>query len=194
MHRRLFCWKIVELLIIFGLGLVIHFGYDWFPKWKVLAGIFAVNESIWEHCKLTFWASLIFAMAEWTLVRKDVCNFIIAKTADCFVACILMVMLFYTYTGIIGFHTLAMDILIFAVAVTAGQLVSHKILILNKFPWSLNFIAGLSLVFVIFLFYFFAYYPPHIPFFRDPESGGYGTGKAGQTPQSAKVGVLNWFF
>lgn len=176
MYRCLFCWEIIGILIIFGLGFVIHFGYDWFPGWEFLTGIFAVNESIWEHCKLTFWAPLIFAIFEWFLVGKQVHNFLIAKTAGCYVICIIMVMLFYTYTGIIGFNTLAMDILIFAVAVTVGQLVSYKIMKLNNMPHGLTAIAGLSLVFAIVLFYLFTYYPPHIPFFKDSRTGGYGIG------------------
>ncbi len=67
------------------------------------------------------------------------------------------------------------DVVIFFLSVTAGQLVSLKILtrekIANLFAQYLS-MAGIIAAIVAFMF--LSYYPPKNFFFRDPESSEYG--------------------
>lgn len=176
MNKRILTWEAVGVVIIFGLGFLVHFAYDWTNHFRPLAGILAVNESIWEHCKLAFWAPLLFALLEYPCLSKVSNNFMIAKAASLYSSCLAMVMLFYTYSGMIGFHTLSADIAVFGIAILIGQLISFKLLAANKLPPVWNIVAIVSVLLAIVLFYLFAFNPPHIPFFKDPRSGLYGIG------------------
>ncbi|MFC2068310.1 DUF6512 family protein [Chloroflexota bacterium] len=68
---------------------------------------------------------------------------------------------------------LIVDIVVFAIAITVGQLTSYKILTsmkLSKYSniTSLTFIILLALILIMFTFY-----PPHLPIFLDANTGTY---------------------
>lgn len=48
----------VTLVIAMGLGVLLHFLYDWFP-YSLIALISPVRESIWEHLKILFYPLLL---------------------------------------------------------------------------------------------------------------------------------------
>ena len=45
-------WKVISCIGIFLLSALLHFIYDWFPSFFTSL-FFPVNESIWEHNKIT---------------------------------------------------------------------------------------------------------------------------------------------
>ena len=101
----------------------------------------------------------LFAAIEYRFIRAEVNNFLIAKGIAVLLIPVITGLIFYSYTAIIGEEILIVDILIFALAVTVGQLVSYKIMMLRKLPgYSRNFglaliiLVGLSLI----LFTYFA--------------------------------------
>jgi uncharacterized membrane protein len=87
---------------------------------------------------------------------------------------ITIVVLFYSYTAILGHDLLIADILIFVVAVIVGQLVSYKLLTASPLPERLNRFAPIALAVLGILFVLFTFYPPQVPLFRDPVTGVYG--------------------
>lgn len=85
-----------------------------------------------------------------------------------------IVVLFYSYTAIIGGDILIVDILIFVAAVALGQLTSYKLLTIGRMPPWLDKL-GLGLVILLAVAMgVFTFYPPHLPVFRDSLSGAYG--------------------
>jgi hypothetical protein len=126
-------WEIAGIIFIFTAGSLLHFVFDWFGQWKPIALIAAVNESVWEHLKLAFWPGVIYYAVEYNYIKKITRNFIAAKTAALYLAPITIIVLFYSYTAVLGHHLLFLDILIFAIAVAAAQFVSYKLLILPQF-------------------------------------------------------------
>jgi hypothetical protein len=87
---------------------------------------------------------------------------------------IITVVLFYSYTAILGTHILAIDISIFIVSVMLAQLISFRIIVSEKDYSALNKIALIMLAVLTLAFSLFTYFPPKPGLFLDPR-----TGKAG---------------
>ena len=66
------------------------------------------------------------------------------------------------------------DILIFLLAVTVGQMISYKIMTLPALPKITNY-AGIAVIFLIgLILILFTYYPPHWPILLDKNTMTYG--------------------
>ena len=174
MKRSVLRWELVGIAVISVLGSILHFVFEWTGGWEPVGVIAAVNESVWEHFKIAFWPALFYAVFEYPFLRRSTSNFIIAKAIGIYVMPVAIAVIFYSYTAIVGEDILAVDILIFFVAVALGQLASYKILTMRRLPaWT----GGLGLAMVIALavaFGVFTFYPPHLGIFKDAVSGGYG--------------------
>jgi hypothetical protein len=164
-------WEFTGIFFIIVLGSLLHFAFELSGYWKGMGLIAAVNESVWEHLKLGFWPAVIYALIEYPYLREN--NFIIAKAIGILLIPLFIAGLFYFYTAIVGYNIVALDILIFFIAVIMGQVASYSLLkyeLLEK--WNL---AGLAVVVLLaVLFMIFTVYPPHVPLFQDPVTGGYG--------------------
>lgn len=174
MKRSILRWELGGILFTVVVGTVLHFAFEWSGRWVPLGAIAAVNESVWEHLKLGFWPALAYAALEYGRFGRSANNFSFAKTLGIYLIPITIVVLYYAYTTIIGHGLLAVDIAIFVVAVIVGQLVSYKVLAASPLWERLNRFAPIALAVLAILFVLFTFYPPHLPLFRDPVSGGYG--------------------
>ena len=126
MRRSVWRWELVGIGVIFLAGSLFHFLFEWAGGWEPVGVIAAVNESVWEHFKLAFWPGLIYAVIEYPFLRHSCHNFFIAKAIGLYVMPAVIAALFYAYTTIFDAEILAVDILIFFIAVAAGQLSSVK--------------------------------------------------------------------
>jgi len=174
MKKLILRWELSGILFVFLLGALLHFVFEWSGESKIIGAIAPVNESVWEHFKLGFWPMCLYAVIEYRFIRANISNFLTAKGVALYLIPIITALIFYAYTTATGAEVLIVDILIFAVAITAGQLTSYKILTSVKLPEyadiiSLAFIILLALVLVLFTFY-----PPHLPIFLDANTGTYG--------------------
>ena len=174
MKKTVLIWELVGIIIIILLGSMLHFVFDWSGQWKPIAFIAAVNESVWEHLKLGFWPALLYAVLEYRYLKKSTNNFLIAKTMALYLIPISIVILFYSYTAILGYNVLVIDILVFAIAVAISQLASYKLLTSRQLSQRVNRFALIALVVIVLMFLLFTFFPPHIFIFRDPITGGYG--------------------
>jgi len=167
-------WEIGGVIFTIVLGTLLHFAFEWCGRSIAVAPIAAVNESVWEHLKLGFWPALVYAVLEYGRFGKSAENFGVAKTVGIYLIPVVIVVLFYSYTAILGYGVLAADIAIFVVAVIVGQLVSYRLLISSAMPRRLNRFAPIALGVLVVLFIVFTFYAPQLALFRDPVSGGYG--------------------
>lgn len=173
--RSTIVWHISSFVFIIVAGSLFHFAYDWFGRWKPFALIFAVNESVWEHNKIGFWPAFIFSFIEYFSWGKYEKNFFCAKALQLFSIPYLMMSFFYTYTGIIGYHVLWVDILIFVAAVAIAQYVFC--IQLSKEACNSTRVRTLCIVFIFVLFLIyssFTFLAPKIPLFIDPLTGKTG--------------------
>ena len=174
MKKTILIWELVGIIFIVLLGSMLHFVFDWSGQLKPIALIAAVNKSLWEHLKLGFWPALLYAVIEYRYLKKSTYNFLLAKTTALYLIPISIVILFYSYTAILGYNVLVIDILIFTIAVAIGQLASYKLLTSRQFSRPLNRFALIALAVIVLMFLLFTFFPPHLPIFRDPVTGGYG--------------------
>ena len=163
--------EIAGFLFVVIAGTLLHFAYQWLGENPVVGALCPVNESVWEHLKLLFFPMLFYSMVEYLSFGKNIENFIGAKTVGILVGMITIVAVFYTYSGIAGTHYLWADILTFIIGVAAAYFISFMII---KKGYAIPDSLGAVLIAVAACFVVFTFFPPPIPLFRDPITGGYG--------------------
>lgn len=163
--RRLKTYTVIGILFSLIAGSISHFVYEWTGD-NLLAGLFfPVNESVWEHMKLIFFPMLLYSF----VMEKQLCSefpCIISSLAGGILSGTLAVpIIFYTYTGILGYDVPVMDILTFAISIVIGFLVIYKSALsckLKKYQVPLLILTGVFLA----CFILFSVTPPAIGLFR----------------------------
>lgn len=172
--KRVSLYEIVGTAFIILLGSAFHFTYELSGKSAIVGAFSAVNESVWEHLKLAFWPSLIWVLIEYFPLKKLTNNFLTAKTLGTYLMVIIIPIVFYTYTSIMGRSIFSIDITTFIVAVVAGQIISYRLLKKNHLTRVADKVAIVMLAVLGIAFIIFTFYPPHLPIFQDPINRGYG--------------------
>ena len=102
---------IAGILCVSILGTLLHFTYRWSGRNPLIGLIAPVNESVWEHMKLLFFPMLLFGL--WNLKGvTDACR-ISAFHAGLLMGTLLIPVLFYAYTSVLGRNFLVLDIALF---------------------------------------------------------------------------------
>lgn len=174
MKRPALKWELIGIAVISLVGSALHFVFELSGELPPVGVIAAVNESVFEHLKLTFWPTVVYAAVTYKLLKNYVNNFVIAKTAAVYAMPVTIIALFYGYTTLTGIENVIIDIFIFFVAVAVGQLVSYRILIAEQLPQWLKWLSLAFTVILAVIYGLFTFYPPHMPFFMDSASGTYG--------------------
>jgi hypothetical protein len=173
MNRYILKWELWGIVFIVIIGSAFHFVFELAGEWRPLAIIAAVNESVWEHLKLGFWPALIYALMEYRHINKLSSNFMFAKAIGILLIPVAITALFYGYTAFTS-HILAVDIAIFVVAVVLGQITSYRMLTAAPLPAWTKKLGIVVLLLLLIAFATLTYYPPQLPIFQDPLTGGYG--------------------
>lgn len=124
--------------------------------------------------KLIYFPMLLFGLIEYFLRGRDEAGFWCKKLAGMALGLTLIPVLYYTYTGILGTSADWFNVTIFFLAAAAAYWLENRLYMNDRTcripsPVALGLICLVGLAFVLFTFY-----PPHIPFFQDPLTGGYG--------------------
>jgi len=102
--------------------------------------------------KLAYLPLIIFSIFEYFILKLENKNkFVFVKAIEMYVIIISTAVLFYTYSGILGYNLLLADILTFIVAVIIGQYVSYQML-KNNINKSYYKPLGLILAFLLIFF------------------------------------------
>ena len=174
MKNQILKWELIGIAVITGVGAVMHFAFDWSGGLRAVGVFAAVNESVWEHLKMTYWPSLLYAALEYPRLKNLTGNFVFAKTAGIYIMPAAIITLFYGYTAVTGGDNLAADITIFVVAIALGQLTSYKIMTLPQMPRWRYILAIVGMVALGVIYAVFTFYPPPAPIFREAATGVYG--------------------
>lgn len=149
-------------------GTLSHFLYDCSGQNLFIALFAPVNESIWEHMKLSFFPVLLYAFFL-SYIRQPEKEFHTLRDAlllGNFVGTFSIPVLFYTYSGILGRHLLAVDIAVFLLGLFFAFRFAWKgkdtVRTDSRRKWIYLLTALLALLFFIFTFY-----PPRIGLFLD---------------------------
>ena len=165
--RRFKNYAIIGFVFVSVLGTLAHFFYEWSGANQVI-GLFApVNESIWEHIKLLWFPTLLFSLLCHIKLHDGYSLLFAAITAGNIVGCILIPVIYYTYTFFTGRHIAAVDIAIVFVTNAVSFVTAYKIC---RTRWGKKlFIPAVILAAGIsFLFLQFTFYPPDIALFAQP--------------------------
>jgi hypothetical protein len=171
-------WILLGIPVLIILSFPLHYLYEWSGN-STIVGIFApVNESVWEHLKLTFWPMLIWWLTGYFIFAgKHTISaaswFTACAAAE--IACMLIIVSFYyTYTGALGIESIVLDIFSLILGVILSQILAlHIYNNISPSRYCLNnsiiILVLLALAFIVFTFN-----PPPLPIFTDPSSGRYG--------------------
>lgn len=174
---KLLKWELLGIGVIFIAGTLLNFLFDWTGQFLPVGIIAAVNESVWEHLKLAFWPALLYSAIVYWAAGRAYPAFIASKAAGILLMPLVIIVLHYSYRSVMGRHIVLVDILIFALAVAAGQMFSYRLTAAYRVPdgWIKLFIPA-AVVFALCLG-LFTFYTPRWPIFRDGQSGQYGIEK-----------------
>ena len=165
-------WRNISIIFSLIVGTILHFLFEWSGKNAFVGSFSAVNESIWEHLKLSFFPMLIIAIIGYYLFGKKEPNYIKGNCIGIIFSLVFTVVMFYIYSGIIGNNFGIVNIIIFILSIILGETISYKIVGIEKESDQLIYLLLIIILFIAFIL--FTYFPPKIGIFRDPISGGYG--------------------
>lgn len=167
--NKLFWWEVAGFIFCSLMTVVVHMLYEWTGYNVLVTPFVAVSESIYEHTKLLITPFLLFAVVEYFCVRGIVSGkrFWATKLGLIALAPIVLAIIYYSYSGIIGDNFMAIDIFIGQLIVAIMCYISYKILMYDialKAPY-VWIICG---IIVVALQVIFTYFPPNIAWFISP--------------------------
>ncbi len=165
----LYC--LIGFIVISLLGTSFHYFYDWFKHNKYISMFFAVNESTWEHLKLAVVPIYLWAIVG---IFLDLNNFAFGVLVALVTVCVVIPLIFYTYTHFTKKPILVVDITSFFVAVLLAMFFAYLVFSAGQFAPALNIIAIILNFVMLTKFIVFTYYPPKIFLFKDPITNKYG--------------------
>lgn len=167
-------WAIGGFLFTSVMGTLLHFAFEWSGNHPIVGLFSAVNESIWEHMKLIFFPMVVYAIIQYRFWQGRGEDYWCEKHVSILIALVLIPLIYYTYTGILGKSVDWFNIAIFFIS--AGEAYRCEAMRFQK--GAVCALSGKASVIVIaviaLLFVFFTYSPPKIPLFADPRTGVYG--------------------
>lgn len=167
MMNQLKRYTITGMLFVLILGTLSHFLYEWSNN-NFFVGLFSpVNESIWEHMKLLFFPMLLFSLIAIPKLKYDYPCITSSSLSGILMGTILIPIIYYTYTGIIGYDITILDLLTFLLAVVIAFFTAYKFTLSCKMQ---DYTAILRAIVYVFLmcFLLFTYSPPSIGLFAVP--------------------------
>lgn len=161
-------YLLTGIIFVSIVGTVLHFAYQWSGN-NVLVGLFTpVNESIWEHTKLLFFPMLLYSRYVNKKVNAQYPCISSAMISGALSGVLLIIVLFYTYSGIVGFHTPLVDISIFYISVITSFYIVYKTAVKCTENSYSTILKILQLALICF-YIIFTFSPPDIPLFISPE-------------------------
>lgn len=159
-----FCVGIIFVLI---LGTLSHFFYGWSGNNR-LVGLFSpVNESTWEHMKLLFFPMVLYSLFLIYKLRSTYPSLPSALFTGILAGTFMIPVLFYTYSGILGYNILFLDIATFAISVLFAFYLAHRLTISYRMQ-DYTMILMVLLFIVMLCFIIFTYHAPDIGLFDIP--------------------------
>ena len=165
---RRFC--IIGAMITITLGIVSHFVYKWTGNNFFVGLFFPVNESTWEHLKLLFFPMLAYALLGGKRIEEEYPCIYNAMFSGILVGLLLIPTLFYTYSGILGYHVAWANIAAYVLSVLVAYVVVYRMALNCKNADSK--VLRIAMYVLVAAFMIFTVYPPEIGLFQVPPPEG----------------------
>lgn len=160
-------YTIVGIIFTIFAGIFLHFSFALTENNKIVGFISAVNESTWEHMKLVFFPILLYSCFMNHKLKNEYPCITASIFSGILLGTLLIPIIFYTYSGILGFNLLVLDIGTFIISVLTSFYVIYKLTIscrVNKF----QILLGLLVLSLAVCFIAFTYNPPAVGIFIAP--------------------------
>ena len=162
---------LINALVIFLTSCLVHFLYTLFPSF--ITSIFApVNESIFEHIKMLFTASITSSVITDIILKRKISLFFIFNKA--LLSIIILLLLYLPCYYFFGEHLLLTFIILFLTLIIS-EIISLNI-IQNNFPYK-NLVGLILIIFSYFVLAYLTYHPLKTFLFYDPVTKGFGIKK-----------------
>lgn len=167
MNKKLFYYTAAGIILTTICGTLCHFAYDFSHKNFIIGMFVPVSESVWEHMKMIFFPSFIYIMLGWPFFYRSIPMFYGAFLTGLVTGTISIAIIFYTYTGILGFHCLLLDILTFLAGVLVTFCLGYQLVIQKCSILPVPFLVFLTVSFIV-CFVIFTNSPPDVALFNIP--------------------------
>ena len=167
MHTKLRWYMAFGIFFTLVAGFLMHYLYEWSGNSFLVGLIAPVNESTWEHMKLIFFPMLVYSIFSVYKLHNCYPGISTGLSIGLLLGTFLIPVLFYTYTGILGFHMLWMDITVFVLSVLVAFIVAYYLTINCCFRDCKPFLLFFTFLLML-CFFFFTVKPPQIGIFQIP--------------------------
>lgn len=175
MRRRLFLWEAAGFLWVVAAGTALHFLYEWSGGSAVAAAFSGVNESTWEHMKLLFFPAFLFTVVQVCTMARNYPDLLAVRAVSVLTGLALIPVLFYTYTGVLGYDVTCINVGIFALAALGMFWLDFALLRRGRLNAAWMQVAGLLILWALaFFFVWCTFHPIRLGLWQDPVTGGYG--------------------
>lgn len=160
--------KIFIVFIILSLisGVFLHFVYNLSGENWLIGYIGTVNESIWEHTKLTVYPTATFLLIYMFRYNERLNNPFFAYGISLLVALVTVPILYILYINIFGTHSFIFDIIIFIIAIILAFITFRSLTYINQLPVSFEVLGIFIAVLIFILEIYFTYHPLDYWLFR----------------------------
>lgn len=164
-------WIIWSSIAIFVLSLIWHNLYDWMGSSKLIAWLAPVNESVWEHLKLTLWPMILvwmimgpfFSDGSFRINKAIVCIFVSMLLAN-----MIILGVHYTFKSGFDIENMAVDIIALIVGILIGQMITSIFILPYNVPLWAIIVCWILLVAAVLGFAYLSYMPYNAPIFAVP--------------------------
>ena len=160
-------YTIIGIIFVIITGSLAHFVYEWTGYNPIIGFLFPINESVWEHMKLCFFPTLLYSFYMDYKLADDYPCITASAMFGVLLSTFLVPVLFYTYSGILGYTITFFDIGTFILSVLLSFLAVYKLTLTCKLETYEPLLRTLILI-VAICFFVFTYWPLDIGIFEEP--------------------------
>lgn len=164
--NQLLCYTVSGIIFVTIVGTLSHFSYGWSGNNPVVGLLSPVNESIWEHIKLLFFPMLLYSLFMSSQLKEIYPCIDSALLFGILLGSALIPIIFYTYTGILGYNLLVLDILTFIISVVTAFFAVYKLTLSCKAA-NEQMLLRTAVFIMAAAFFLFTYFPPEIGLFQE---------------------------
>lgn len=173
MKHSIGLWQLLGFAATSLGGTLLHFLYEWTGESRLIAIISGVNESTWEHMKLFFMPTFIFAIVQsFSFDNRN--DFWCIKLRGILFGLALIPIIFYTYNGAIGKSPDWLNIVIFFVSAATMYIYELRLFNSEAVPCRHSKASLITLCIIALLFVLFTFRTPQLGIFQDPLTKMYG--------------------
>lgn len=160
-------YTIVGIFFTLITGTLFHFVYEWSGNNHFVGFLSAVNESTWEHMKLVFYPMLFYSFYMNVKLKSEYPCVTSALLFGILLGTLLIPIIFYTYSGVLGLNLPVLDISTFIISVLMSFCAVYKLSLSCRLEDLQDSFEILVLFFAV-CFLLFTYNPPTIGIFIAP--------------------------